>query len=121
MNNKRVQRISSEIKKVISMNLYGHLNDPRIDPIKTGITDVKVTNDLSFATVLISVIGDEEEKEKTLEGFNKASGFLKNEIAKSVKLRQIPKLIFKLDESTEHGMRINNLINEIQQKDEQNE
>lgn len=121
MNNKRVHRISAEIKRVLSTSLYNSINDPRIDPINTAITEVKVTNDLSFANVYISVIGDDDKKEETLEGFRQASGFLKKEIANTVKLRQIPKLIFKLDESTERGMYINNLIEEIHEKDSKDE
>ena len=117
MNNKRVHRISAEIKKVISSSLYRDIKDPRIDIVNTAITDVKVTNDLSFANVFISVIGDEHTKEETLEGFRQASGFLKKEIAKSLKLRQIPKLIFKIDESTEQRMHIDTLIEEIHKKD----
>ena len=54
MNNKRVHRISAEIKKIISTSLYNDVKDPRIDTINTGITEVHVTNDLSFATVYIS-------------------------------------------------------------------
>ncbi|MGO4986802.1 MAG: 30S ribosome-binding factor RbfA [Gallicola sp.] len=121
MNNKRVHRISAEIKKIISTSLYNDVKDPRIDTINTGITEVHVTNDLSFATVYISVIGDEAKKEETLEGFRQASGFFKKEIAKAVQLRQIPKLVFKLDESTERGIHINNLIEEIHDKDHKNE
>lgn len=121
MNNKRAHRISAEIKKIISTSLYNDIKDPRIDAINTGITDVQVTNDLSYATVYISIIGNAEKKEESLEGFRQASGFFKKEIAKSVNLRQIPKLIFKLDESTERGIQINNLIEEIHDKDHKNE
>lgn len=113
MNEKRINRIASEINKVVSGSLYNGLKDPNIDPIYTGITDVKVTNDLSFATIYISVIGDDKKKEETLKGFENAKGFLKREISKSVKLRHTPELIFKLDESTERGMHIENLLKEI--------
>ena len=77
MNIKRVRRISSEIKKVISSSIINSLKDPRIDKLNVSVTDVKVTNDLSFATVYIAVIGDDEKKKQTLEGLNKAKGFLK--------------------------------------------
>lgn len=117
MNQKRVNRISSEINKVISSCLYNGLKDPHIDPIYTGITDVKVTNDLSFANIYISVIGDENKKTKTIEGFKKAKGYLKKEISQKVDLRQVPELIFKLDESTENGMHIANILNELNNKE----
>lgn len=113
MNEKRIKRIASEINKVVSNCLYNNLKDPNIDSIYTGITDVKVTNDLSFATIYISVIGDDLKKENTLKGFEKAKGYLKREISTQVKLRHTPELIFKLDESTERGMHIEKLIDEI--------
>ncbi|WP_099203188.1 30S ribosome-binding factor RbfA [Miniphocaeibacter massiliensis] len=113
MNQKRVSRIASEINKIISNCLYTDIKDPNIDPINTGITEVKVTNDLSFAYVYISVIGDDKKKNNTLKGFEHAKGFLKKEISNNVKLRHTPELIFKLDESTERGMHIENIINEL--------
>lgn len=117
MNQKRVNRISSEINKVISQCLYNTIKDPNLDPIYTAITDVIVTNDLSFATIYISVIGDENKKANTLKGFENAKGFLKKEIGKNVELRHIPELIFKLDESSERGMHIENIINELKKQE----
>lgn len=119
MNKKRVDRISQEIKKVLSNVLYNGLKDPRIDPLKVGITACDVTNDLSFCTVYISVIGDRETKERTIEGFKKARGFLKKEIAQGVDVRHVPQLIFKLDETQENAMAINRLIEEIHHESEQ--
>ena len=116
MNIKRVRRISSEIKKVISSSIINSLKDPRIDKLNVSVTDVKVTNDLSFATVYIAVIGDDEKKKQTLEGLNKAKGFLKKQIGESVDLRHVPQLIFKIDETTEKSMHIENLIKSIHEE-----
>ncbi|QQK07630.1 30S ribosome-binding factor RbfA [Miniphocaeibacter halophilus] len=121
MNQKRVNRISSEINKVISHCLYNTIKDPNLDPLYTGITGVNVTNDLSFATVYISVIGDDEKKANTIKGFENAKGYLKREISKNVKLRHIPELIFKIDDSTERGMHIENIINELNKTGNANE
>ena len=108
MNIKRVRRISSEIKKVISSSIINSLKDPRIDKLNVSVTDVKVTNDLSFATVYIAVIGDDE--------MNKAKGFLKKQIGESVDLRHVPQLIFKIDETSEQSMHIENLIKSIHEE-----
>ncbi len=118
MNIKRVRRISSEIKKVISNCIINSLKDPRIDKLNVSVTDVKVTNDLSFATVYVAVIGDDDKKKETLEGLNKSKGFLKREIGNNIDLRHIPQLIFKIDETSEHGMHIENLIKSIHEEDE---
>ncbi|WP_297813753.1 30S ribosome-binding factor RbfA [uncultured Finegoldia sp.] len=113
MNIKRVRRISSEIKKVISNCILNSIKDPRIDKLNVSITEVKVTNDLSFATIYVDVIGDDDKKEKTLEGLNKAKGYIKKEIGDSIDLRHVPQLIFKLDNTSEQGMHIENLIKVI--------
>ena len=116
MNIKRVRRISSEIKKVISSSIINSLKDPRIDKLNVSVTEVKVTNDLSFATVYIAVIGDDEKKKQTLEGLNKAKGFLKKQIGENVDLRHVPQLIFKIDETSEQSMHIENLIKSIHEE-----
>lgn len=117
MKDLRVKKISAEVQRVLSNALYKDLRDHRIDPVKTAITEVEVMNDLSHAKVYISVIGDEKEKEETLKGFRKAEGFLKKEISQGVDLRLIPDLVFILDESSERGARIEELIREIQDED----
>ncbi|WP_300410558.1 30S ribosome-binding factor RbfA [Lagierella sp.] len=120
MNEKRVRRISSEINKVVSELLYKDLKNPNIDPLYTGITGVKVTNDLSFAYIYISVIGDEIKKEETLKGFEESKGFIRKEISRQVDLRHTPTLIFKLDESYERGMHIESILNELKSDGEKN-
>lgn len=77
MNNKRAHRISAEIKKIISTSLYNDIKDPRIDAINTGITDVQVTNDLSYATVYISIIGDAEKKKSPWKDLDRHPDSLK--------------------------------------------
>lgn len=113
MNKKRIQRISSEIHKVVSNCLYNGIKDPRVDPLTTGITSVKVTNDLSFANIYVSVIGDGKKKEQTINGLQKAKGYIKREISKNVDLRHVPELIFKLDLSSERGQHIENILDEL--------
>lgn len=121
MNEKRVKRISSEINKIVSNLLYKDLKNPNIDPLYTAITALEVTNDLSFAYIYISVIGDELKKEETLKGFEESKGFIRKEISKNVDLRHTPSLIFKLDESTERGMHIEKIIDDLNSEGKYNE
>jgi len=121
MNIKRVARISEEIKKIVSELLLTDLKDPRISSM-TSITEVDVTNDLSYAKIYISVLGDEKAKEDTLEGLNSAKGFVRKEISKNIKLRHTPKPIFLLDESIEKGIELTKLIEEVNRDmDDKNE
>lgn len=110
--NFRSSRVAEEIKRVVSMMLISELKDPRISSM-VSITGVEVTDDLSYATVYLSILGSSEEKENTLSAFKSAAGFIRKEVGKQVKLRRVPEFIFKIDESLEYGMHISKIINEI--------
>ena len=111
-------RINSEVQKELSL-IIGELKDPRVDPMTT-VTDVNVTTDLKFATVYISVMGDEERQKETLEGLNSANGFIRRELAARVNLRNTPELRYVLDKSMEYGVRMDRLIDEVISRDKAN-
>ncbi len=119
MNNKRINRISGEVKKVMSELLYNGLKDPRINSMTT-VTDVEVTRDLSFANIYISVLGDDKDKDETLSGLESAKGFIRNEIAKRIDIRHAPEPVFHLDESIERGIYMTELIERVNREDEKN-
>lgn len=119
MNNKRINRISEEIRKVVSNLLFNGLKDPRINPMAT-VTSVEVTRDLSFANIYISVLGDDLEKENTILGLESAKGFIRKEIGSRVDLRHVPEPKFHLDESIENAMHMDKLIQELNKGDKEN-
>jgi len=111
----RTRRIGEEIKKVVSRLLLEGLKDPRISSL-VSVTDVNVTSDLKYAYIYISVLtGD---KDGTLKGLKSASGFVRKEIGKHVKLRYTPEIIFRLDDSIEKGVYMSNLIKNVNSKKE---
>lgn len=116
MNNKRINRISEEIKKVLSGVLLNGLKDPRVTTMTT-VTEVKVTRDLSYANVYVSVLGSKKEKEESLKGLQNAKGFLRSEIGKKVDLRHVPEPVFHLDETLEHASHIEKLIKKVKEED----
>ncbi len=120
MNNKRINRISEEVKKVVSQLIYNGLKDPRIKEM-TSITRVEVTRDLSYAKIYVSVLGNENEKNETIEGLNNAKGYIRKEISSSIDLRHAPEPIFYLDESIEQGIYMSKLIDSLNKKDEDKE
>lgn len=107
--NYRSGRLGEEIRKIISDLMRKELKDPRIDTL-TSVTAVDVTSDNSYATVYLSVLGDDEKKRDTLEAFKSAAGFIRNRIGKSVKIKHIPELTFKIDTSLDYGMHISKII-----------
>jgi len=115
MSYPRVKRLSEEIKKIVSNIIRNELRDPRIAPM-TSIVEVDVTRDLRYVNIFISVLGNEKEKQETLEGLIKASGFIRREIGQKIKARYTPEVIFKLDESIERGIYMYNVITKVNEQ-----
>ncbi|AET60419.1 30S ribosome-binding factor RbfA [Paenibacillus sp. NRS-1782] len=111
----RTGRVGEQIKKELSQLIQTELKDPRIGFIT--VTGVDLTNDLSQAKIYLSVLGDEEQKTSSLKALDKANGYLRSELGKRIRLRHIPELIFKIDESIAYGSRIEKLLSDID-KDE---
>jgi ribosome-binding factor A len=112
----RTGRVGEQIKKELSLLIQSELKDPRIGFVT--VTGVEVTNDLSQAKVYLSVLGDEEQKQASLKGLDKANGFLRSELGKRIRLRHVPELIFKIDESIAYGSRIEKLLSDIGKDDQ---
>ena len=106
----RTRRIAEEIRKVVSTMLISGIKDPRITSM-VSVTDVEVTNDLSYAYIYVSILGGDEES--TLKGLKSACGYIRKEVSRNVKLRHTPEIIFKVDESIKNGMYISNLIKKV--------
>lgn len=109
----RVSRVAESIKKEMSQILQQELKDPRIGFVT--VTGVDLTNDLSQATVYLSVLGDDEQKASTLAALGRGSGFIRSELGRRIQLRHVPELIFKFDSSIEYGSRIEQLLDELNQ------
>lgn len=112
----RVSRLNEEIKKYISNIIRNELRDPRIS-MMTSVVAVDVTRDLRYATVYISVLGEEIEKLETIKALEKSSGYVRREIGKKIKARYTPEVIFKLDESIEKGIEMYHKISKITEED----
>ncbi len=87
------------------------LKDPRIGFVT--VTGVQATRDLQQATVWVSVLGTEEERERTLEGLRAAHGVLQGRVARELGLRRTPVLAFEYDPSVERGVRLTQMIDEL--------
>lgn len=115
-NNNRMGRIDEEYKKELSHIISYELKNPNVTGL-ISVTKVKVTNDLKFAKVYVSILNSKNIKE-TLAGLKKSAGFIRSELAKKVNLRNTPELIFELDDSIEYGARIDTILREIMPKKE---
>lgn len=108
----RILKINSEIQKELSKLITYNLKDPRFEGCFVSLTNVDTTNDLSYCKIKMSVFPD-DKKAITFNIIKNSIPFLRRELAKNVKLRIVPELIFSLDEGYEHENKINNLLKEI--------
>ena len=114
-DSKRTERVGELLLKEISQILLREIKDPRIGLIT--LTGVDVSKDLRYAKVFVSSLGEKEDKAKNLEGLVSAAGFIRGELGKRLRLKYIPELTFKLDESIEYGIHISKVLEEIKNKD----
>jgi len=105
-------RINSEVMKELSQILRDEIKDPDVDPL-CSITKVEVTPDLQFCKCHISSLGSEEELKKTIEGLERAKGFIRRELAHRVNLRKTPELVFVPDRSMEYAIEMSKRIDEL--------
>lgn len=103
----RKRRVNEAVKQVLSEALR-ELKDPRVGFVT--LTGVTVSSDLAYATVYVSVFGDEEKRKRTLLGLDAAHGFLQARVARELNLRRTPRLTFEYDPSVENGVRMSALI-----------
>ena len=110
-NNNRFDRIDEEYKKEISNIISFEIKDPNATGL-ISVTKVKVTTDLKYAKVYVSIL-NAKNTNQTLEGLRKSAGFVRTELAKKVNLRNTPEIIFELDDSIEYGAKIDTILKEI--------
>lgn len=105
-------RINGEVQKVLADIIRGQIKDPRISPV-TSVVAVEVSPDLKNAKVWISTLGDEKAREDTLAGLKSAEGYIRNQLAKEINLRNTPQITFVMDQSIAYGVSMSKLIDEV--------
>jgi ribosome-binding factor A len=105
-----MRRVNEAILEVLGDAIATELKDPRIGFVT--VTEVDTSPDLRSARVYVSVLGDEGERERSLEGLRSAHGVLQGKIASAMRLKRTPTLTFVYDESVDRGARISRLLDE---------
>ncbi len=114
----RLRKVNETLREVIAGEVH-ELKDPRIGFVT--VTGVDTSPDLRHARVFYSVLGDEEESVATNEGLQHAAPRIQARIADEVRMKYVPKLHFAVDESIEHGLRIDELLRGIEEEDERHD
>jgi ribosome-binding factor A len=114
MTSYRQRRVADTIREELAELLQREAHDPRFSGV--SITSVETSQDLRLARVYFSMIGGDAEVQQALRAFEKASGYLRRQLASRVQLRVMPELIFRFDDSLATGDRIETLLHEINEE-----
>jgi ribosome-binding factor A len=107
----RTDRIDELLRQEISKALERDVTDPRIGFVT--VTDVETVPDLSRARVWVSIIGSDEEQKKTLTALRSAMPFIRHSLNTKIRIRRIPELDVRLDDSVQRGSRVLQIINDL--------
>ncbi len=116
MSRRRQERMSIEIRRIMARIIQEEIKDPRIDSTSVSITRVDVTNDLSHARVNVSVLGDNDKQDETMQALQKAKGYIRTQLVQDLQVKHAPELEFRLDRSIEHGIHIAALLDELKEE-----
>ena len=114
---RRPDRVAEAIREEVATFLSEGAKDPRIRGFVT-VTAVEMTRDLRQATVFVSIMGSEEEKRETSAGLASVAGHLRSMLGKSLRLRNAPEVIFRVDESVARASRIEKLLAQVRRERE---
>jgi ribosome-binding factor A len=108
----RQERVEELIRQEVCEILREKVSDPRIGFV--SITGVEISPDLENASIYVSILGDEKQKEEALKGLYSATRFIRGELGHRIELRLVPKLRFFRDDSLERGSRVLGLIKKLE-------
>jgi ribosome-binding factor A len=110
MTGDRMRRVDEAMREVLSDAITSEIKDPRVGFVT--VTAVQTSADLRHARVFVSVLGEQGQRRRSMDGLESAHGFLQRRVAAELRLKNTPTLHFLYDDSTDRGMRIQELLDE---------
>jgi ribosome-binding factor A len=113
----RADRVADAMRRELALLIQQEVRDPRLGMV--NVNDVEVSRDLTTAKVFVTFVGDDDSSNiaASMEVLNKASGFLRSQLAKSIQMRSIPRLYFRYDETSVRGQHLSALIDKAVKAD----
>jgi ribosome-binding factor A len=105
----RTRRVAEQLQRELAVLVRDEIKDPRLGMV--SISGAEVSRDLAYATVYISVLGDDKAVADSLAVLNRAAGFLRHRLGQLMRIRIVPQLKFEFDSSLQEGARMDALIN----------
>ena len=112
MASNRIHLINEEIQKELSA-LLRTVKDPRVQDVMISITRVETTPDLRYTKVYVTFL-QEDKAQEAMKGLKSAGGYLRRELARNLKLRYTPEIVWSLDDSITYGAKMLKLINSLE-------
>ncbi len=107
----RPESIGRQIQEELSELIHRHVKDPRLGYVT--VTGVHVARDLKFARVYISVMGEDRIRDASLKTLQRARPYLRKELGRRIRLKNVPELEFELDQTLERASRIDRLLDDL--------
>ncbi len=114
--NRRVSRVASLIQQEVSQMVLHEIKDDRVGAGMVSVTDVDVSGDLQHAKIYVSIYGTDEARAETMAGLKSATGYVRRELGRRVRLRRTPEVVFIEDRGLERGDRMLALLNQLSQE-----
>ena len=112
MPTRRQRRINALLRQALSELLQSEVADPRLDLVT--VTGVETSSDLRQAHIYVTFLTDPQDQQESLEALRKAAGYLRRQLGQKVYLRYLPELNFHLDLSSETGLRIDSILDKLE-------
>ena len=106
----RMRRVDEAMREVLSAAITSEIKDPRVGFVT--VTSVETSPDLRHARVYVSVLGEDKVRRRSMDGLTSAHGYLQKRVASELRIKHTPTLEFLYDDSTDRGMRIQELLEE---------
>lgn len=111
----RSNQVAEELRKIISQILIEEVSDPHLGFVT--VTRVEVTDDLRFARVYYSVLGDEQKKQESARAIAENLSYIRRLAVERINMKYAAELRFELDRSIDHSLRIEGILRKIHEKD----
>ena len=108
MTSLRQQRVADLLRTSLSNLLLFEVNDPRLSGIT--ITEVQIDRELEYASIFVNALGEDHRQDEVVEALERATGFFRHKLSKSLDLRKTPQLRFAWDTAFEQAERIDDLL-----------
>lgn len=113
---RRVSRVAALIQQEVSLMVLHDIKDDRVGAGMVSVTDVDVSGDLQHAKIYVSIYGTEEARAQTMAGLKSATGYVRRELGRRVRLRRTPEVVFIEDRGLERGDRMLALLNQLSEE-----